>query len=129
MNTMWEEYRTRPRKGRPGLRPYVSINPRGEIFINPPALALMEEAINVVIFYDPELNRFGLRGARQPDLGRLIFKARRCGRRKRAYVIRARRLFKHFGVHIDQTIIFTTFKIEPGPMLVLDLTTAKPVGL
>lgn len=48
-------------------------------------------------------------------------------KRGRMRVVRANRLLRQFDITIDQTRVFRDFTVEPGPMLVLDLTTAQPL--
>ena len=77
---------------------YASVNRRGEIVLNAAAWEMMERAINVVLFYDAETRRIGIKGATQRDLGFKIFFARRHGRGGRSRVIYAGRLLKQFGI-------------------------------
>jgi hypothetical protein len=117
----------RPVKGyqKRAIAPYVSLNKRGEIVVNPAAWELMGRAVNVVLFYDEETKRIGIKGATQRDLDLKVFYARRHGRGGRLRIIRARRLLKQFGITITETLVFRDLKVEPGPILVLELGDAE----
>ena len=125
---MWKGYERRERTVmKREIAPYASINSRGEIALNGTALGLLHGAINVVLYYDPTLERIGIRGATQQDHGEHIFGARPYGRGGRMRVLRARRFLRKFGVRVEQTLRFTKFTRESGPMLVLDLSSAVPI--
>ena len=106
------------------VEPYVSINRRGEIVLNAAAWEMMARAINVVLFYDAETRRIGIKGATQRDLGLKVFFSRRHGRGGRSRVIYAGRLLKQFGITITETLVFENLEVEAGPILVLDLRNA-----
>ena len=104
------------------VAPYVSLNKRGEIVLNRAAQALLNGANYVHLFYDAETKRLGIAWPKMDDYGLETFTLRRHGRGGRSRIIRAGRFLKQFGINITETIVFRDIKIEPGPMLVLDLT-------
>jgi hypothetical protein len=105
--------------------PYVSINARGEIALNAAAHRLLDGANYVSLVYDPETNRIGIK---ELSFDEHIFDLRKYGRRGRMKVIRAHRLLKKFDIRIEQTLRFTEITVEPGPMLVLDLSSTVAVA-
>jgi hypothetical protein len=107
------------------IAPYVSLNKRGEIVVNPAAWELMGRAVNVVLFYDEETKRIGIKGATQRDLDLKVFFARRHGRGGRLRIIRARRLLKQFGITINETIVFKDLKTQGDYLLILNLQSAS----
>ena len=103
------------------LAPYVSINRRTEIVINAAARELLNGANYVQLFYDAETKRIGIGWPKMDGYGLKTFILRLHGRGGRSRVIRAGRFLKQFGITITETIVFRNIKVEPGPMLVLDL--------
>src|SRR5688572_22133055 len=113
----------RKRKKR-GLAPYVSINRRGEIVMNIPALELIKFLGVITLFYDAERNRLGIQGGICGDGSLHIFRTRPHGRGGRSRVVRAHRFLTQFGITITETLVFRDLKVERGTLLVLDLAGA-----
>lgn len=122
---MWQGYERRASGyQKRELEPYVSINRRGEIVLNRSALELIDGAINVILFYDAETKRIGIRSAYRADYSLKVFCARHYGRGGRSRVVRAGRFLKQYGIVITETKVFRDLKAEAYQMLVLDLNAA-----
>ena len=85
----------------------------------------MNRANYVQLFYEASTNRIGIGWPNGHDYSLKTFTLRRHGRSGRSRVIYARRLMKQFGISITETLVFCDLKVEPGPMLVLDLGDAQ----
>ena len=118
---MWKECKERPRLGRRKLPTYASINPRGEIVLNPTVFPLLEGWNYVSLHYDSET---GQPAITRPSWTGRIYSVKKFGRRGRLRVIRAMRFLRHFSLQIDQTLTFTEIHQHPGPTLILNLRTA-----
>ena len=118
---MWKEHKERPRPGRRKLQPYASINPRGEIVLNPTVFPLLEGWNYVSVHYDDQTAQIAI--TRPTSTGR-IYNVKKIGRRGRLRVIRAKRFLNHFALQIEQTLTFTEIHQHPGPTLILNLRTA-----
>ncbi len=120
-NLVWQELKTRPRLKRQ-LPAYASINPRGEIVLNPSVYALLGGLNYVSLHYDDATRQLAIR---RPSMNRgRIYNVRKFGRKGRLRVIRAKRFLNHFGISIARTASFTDIKHHPEPdTLILDLGT------
>jgi len=119
---MWQEL-DRPVRLRRTLRPYASINRRGEIVLNPSVYALLGGLNYVSLHYDDATRRLAI--TRPARNGGRIYNVRKFGRKGRLRVIRAKRFLNHFGISIARTALFTDIKHYPEPdTLILDLGTA-----
>lgn len=119
---MWNELKERPRRRKRVLKPYASINPRGEIVLNPTVSAHLEGWNYVSLHYDDATGNIAI--TRPTRTGR-VYNVMKFGRKKRLRVVRARLFLKHLGLTIPKTMIFTQITQHPGPMLFLNLRTAK----
>lgn len=116
--------RERPRAyRRVGL--YASLNSRGEIVLSERAYKKIWEPGSVTLLWDAKHGRIGVKF---PVAGEdHFFPARRYGRGRRLYIIRAAKMMRQFGIEITETIKFPEahiILINEKPMLVLDLNTA-----
>ena len=119
---MWNELKERPRRRKRVLKPYASINPRGEIVLNPTVSAHLVGWNYVSLHYDDATGNIAI--ARPTRTGR-VYNVKKIGRKKRLRVVRAMPFLRHFALQIDQTLTFTEIHQHPGPVLVLNLWTAK----
>lgn len=103
------------------LEPYASINPRGEIALNPPVFDLLEGLNYVSLHYDDETGHIAIA---RPTFTGQIYNVKSFGRKGRLRVVRARRFLKHFQIEIPQTVTFTEITHHPGPVLILNLRKA-----
>ncbi len=108
---MWRELDKKPRPKRT-LRPYASINPRGEIVLNPTVYAVLNGLVYASIRYD---ERSGTIVIARPTIKGHIYRIRKFGRKGRLRVIRARRLMTHLGIRIPKTYIFTDIRHTRNP--------------
>ena len=106
------------------LEPYVAINPRLEIVLNSAAHELLDRYNYIVVWYDPETKQIKLSGPVRGE-HHFMFTLRRYGRKGRSRIIRAGRLLKPLGVTIDKTFVFRSPIFQPGPAVILDLSTVK----
>ena len=107
--------------------PYVSINRRGEIVMNFPALRQIMTLDRISLFYERETNRIGISHGDQSHLAvpvLHIFEGRPRGRGGRLRVFRVRRFLKHFGITITETLVFRNVK-KTDRMLLIDLGPAQ----
>ena len=104
------------------LAPYASINRRGEIVLNASVWEMIGRINYTQLFYDAESRRIAIGWTKPVDHSLQTFFVRRHGRGGRSRIIRAGRFLKQFGINIIETIVFRDLKVEPGQMLVLDLT-------
>ena len=115
-------------KVRPERSPYVSLNKRGEIAINPAAWGEMGETYNVTVLYDAAKRRIGVKFPVAGDDH--FFAVCRYGRGRKLRVVRAARLLKQFGIEIDKTLVFVSpefVRFDGVPMIVLELDQARPI--
>ena len=108
---MWNELKERPRRRKRVLKPYASINPRGEIVLNPTVSAHLDGWNYVSLHYDDATGNIAI--ARPTWTGR-IYNVRKFGRKKRLRVVRSRLFLKHLGLTIPKTMIFTQITPHPG---------------
>ena len=118
---MWNEAKAPQRPGRRKLQPYASINPRGEIVLNPTVFPLLEGWNYVALHYDDATGNLAI--TRPTWTGR-IYNVKKFGRKKRLRVVRAARFLNHLGLKIEKTMIFTQTTPHPGGTLILNLRTA-----
>lgn len=119
---MWKEHYEPPRVKRQ-LRPYASINHRGEIVLNPTVFAALKGLNYVSLQYDESVQQLAI--TRPTRTGR-IYNVRKFGRKGRLRVIRATRFLSHFGIEIHETAVITDIKFYADPdTLVLNLRTAS----
>ena len=144
MRDDWQIAKKPLRKVRPERSPYVSLNKRGEIVINPAAWGEMGETYNVTLLYRPppttpsakrrhhSSGRKGAIGIKFPVAGDdHFFAVCRYGRGRKLRVIRAARLLKQFGIEIDKTLVFVrpeVVRFDGVPMIVLELDQARPIA-
>lgn len=120
---MWNELKERPRRRKRVLKPYASINPRGEIVLNAAVFPHLEGNYYVALHYDDATGNIAI--TRPTWTGR-TYTVKKFGRKKRLRVVRAARFLNHLGLKIEKTMIFTQITPHDGPVLVLNLWTAKP---
>ena len=119
---MWNELKERPRRLKRVLKPYASINPRGEIVLNPTVSAHLEGWNYVALHYDDATGNIAI--TRPTWTGR-VYNVKKFGRKKRLRVVRALRFLRHFNLQITQTLTFTQIHPHPGGTLVLNLCSAE----
>jgi hypothetical protein len=121
---MWKEHYKRPQLQR-RLPPYASINPRGEIVLNPTVYAALKGLNYVSLHYDDRTHHLAI--MRPTGRGR-IYKVRKFGRKGRLRVIRATRFLKHFGIDILATAVITDIQFSTEPdAVILSLRTATSI--
>ncbi|MBP9108687.1 MAG: hypothetical protein KBF83_03940 [Pyrinomonadaceae bacterium] len=119
---MWNELKQRPRWHKQALRPYASINPRGEIVLNPAVFPHLNGNYYVGLHYDDETGDIAIT---RPTWNGRTYTVKKFGRKKRLRVVRAARFLNHLGIKIEETMIFAQITPHPGGTLVLNLTSAR----
>ncbi|MBP7474216.1 MAG: hypothetical protein KA810_03070 [Pyrinomonadaceae bacterium] len=119
---MWNELKERPRRRQRVLKPYASINPRGEIVLNAAVFPHLEGNYYVALHYDDATGDIAI--TRPTWTGR-VYNVKKFGRKKRLRVVRAMRFLNHLGLKIEKTMQFTQITPHPGGTLVLNLTSAR----
>lgn len=122
---MWSECKKPVGRGRRRLRPYASINARGEIVLNPSVFTLLDGLHYASLHYDKATGSIAIA---RPTLTGRIYNVRKFGRHGRLRVVRARRFLRHFGLHITQTLTFTDITQQPGSVLILNLSSARKIN-
>ena len=109
---MWKELNKKPLYKRT-LPPYASINPRGEIVLNPTVYAMLKGLHYVSLRYDDNSGSIVI--ACPTYTGR-TYNVRKFGRKGRLRVIRAKRFLTHLGIKIPQTHTFTNIRHTQNPI-------------
>ncbi|MEQ1607135.1 MAG: hypothetical protein ABL999_19900 [Pyrinomonadaceae bacterium] len=120
---MWKELNKKPRLKRT-LPPYASINPRGEIVLNPTVYAVLNGLNYVSLRYDDQTGTIVIA---RPTINGEIYNVRKFGRKGRLRVIRARRFLTHLRIHIPKTHKFTDIRHTQNPDSVI-LNLLGPPG-
>jgi hypothetical protein len=118
---MWNELKQRPRRRERVLKPYASINPRGEIVLNAAVFPHLNDNYYVALHYDDATGNIAI--TRPTWTGR-TYTVKKFGRKKRLRVVRAGRFLNHLGLKIEKTMIFTQITPHDGGTLILNLRTA-----
>ncbi|MFT3743070.1 MAG: hypothetical protein QM785_02135 [Pyrinomonadaceae bacterium] len=108
---MWKELNQKTRLKRT-LQPYASINPRGEIVLNPTVFAKLNGIYYVSLRYEDETGTIVIA---RPNAGRHIYRVRPFGRKGRLRVIRAKRFLTHLRLRIPETLRFTDIRFNQDP--------------
>lgn len=112
---MWKELPQKTRRKRV-LPPYASINPRGEIVLNPTVYAVLNGLYYVSLRYDDQTGTLIIA---RPTYSGATYNVRNFGRKGRLRVIRAKRFLTHLGIQIPQTHIFTNIRHTKDPDTVI----------
>ncbi|MBK6724185.1 MAG: hypothetical protein IPG58_13255 [Acidobacteria bacterium] len=96
---MWNELKERPRRRKRVLKPYASINPRGEIVLNAAVFPHLEGNYYVALHYDDATGDIAI--TRPTWTGR-VYNVKKFGRKKRLRVVRAMRFLNHLGLKIEK---------------------------
>ena len=119
---MWKELPQKTLRKR-RLPPYASINPRGEIVLNPTVYAVLNGLYYVSLRYDDQTGTLIIA---RPTYSGETYNVRNFGRKGRLRVIRAKRFLTHLGIQIPQTHIFTNIRHTQNPdTVILNLHSAK----
>ncbi|MGE3466133.1 MAG: hypothetical protein AB7J13_04310 [Pyrinomonadaceae bacterium] len=106
------------------VRPeYASINPRGEIVLNPSVFRLLGGINYVSLHFEDERRLIAIA---RPTMGGRIYNVMPYGRGGRLRVIRARLFTRELGIHIPETLVFTEIRSDVEGILILNLGTARP---
>ena len=123
MRFQWKEFGGSPRVLH-RERMYVTLRPRGEIFLNGKAYERLGSPEAAVLLYDENTRTIGVRPAdpELPNAFRFVRKGNE-GRRK----IYACSFCRHFKLKPEKTLAFHKVKIDDG-VLLLDLESAVEVS-
>jgi hypothetical protein len=105
---------------------YASINKYGDIIISRVTHEAMGNPDGYQLLYDRERDAVGLKPAK-PERDKNAFPARPRGRHG-GRRIRGHRLFREFGIELNQTRVFHRCQIDKQGVLILSLGTSRPVG-
>ncbi|MEP7213074.1 MAG: hypothetical protein ABI791_08370 [Acidobacteriota bacterium] len=125
MEMNWEYFEYGPVEDQ-SERVYVTLNRRGNFFMNRRAVEAIGRPDLVVLMYDRRRKTVGIAAAapRQPGAFRLKRKEKDgCGGR----VLYASNFCRNFGIDPDETLRFTTAEVDKAGVLVLDLNEVKSV--
>lgn len=125
MERQWEEFEHGPIQ-KHAERIHVSINPRGNLYLNRLAFEAMGKPESVVLLYDRRQSMIGLRAA--PAGRENAFRLKRkdpgpSGNR----VIYAANFCRFYHIKTAETLAFTTAEVDQQGVLILDLNKVEPV--
>ena len=123
MELNWEEFEEGPVEAN-SKRLHVSINRRGNMFLNRHAIDAMGEPQAVVLLYDRRRSIIGLKPAssNRHNAYRLKRKNRASGR-----VLYSSNFCRRFAICPDETLGFTAAEINKDGILILDLNEVRAV--
>lgn len=115
----WEEYQSF-RTGLNDDRLHVTVNTRGNIYLNRKSLEALNMPEAVVLLFDPASKTIGVRRAAvdRRNAHRLLTKSTR-GRGKTVY---AADFLRHYGISITETLAFEMPELDDDGILVLNLS-------
>ncbi|MBV9217202.1 MAG: hypothetical protein JO053_13615 [Acidobacteria bacterium] len=102
---------------------YVSINPKGLIWLSGFTHQAMGEPDAYVIVYDPDMNVLGLQPGRA-NVTQNAYPAKPRGRHG-GQLIRAYRLIREFNLYVPETMWFPRSFIDNSGTLILELHDVK----
>ena len=120
MRAIWKEIPRDPKKGQ-WVGMYVTLNPRGEIWLSRVTWKKTGSPLAYQIFFDHANQRIGLKPSTPNSRGAYAAgpRGRYGGRRIQAYPV-----IVECGLVLKQTLQFPCAEIDPDGILILDLRTA-----
>ncbi len=113
----WEEFEGGPGK-RAGAGLHVSLNQKGQLFVNKRVLDAMGSPERVVLLFDKVNSRIGIRAARASATNAFPLKPRNAAASR---MILASTFCRNYRIRVEGTVAFQGIKIDHEGMLTLDL--------
>lgn len=120
MENNWEEFKQGPAK-RGAL--HVTLDPKGNILIGASAVDQMGKPDAAIMLFDREKGLVGLRPTHPKTLNAFPLNTMPWGRHR---VVRANRFFRHYGLRVNERMVFTECRIEDS-VLVLNIQRLQPL--
>jgi hypothetical protein len=123
MMKQWELFEKIP-VGRTARIMRVSVNERGIFSLNQKAFDELDQAEYVELYFDKINKLIGVKPVKADS--KFAYAVKQNGKAK-SYLVRALAFLSYYNIKITGTMLFPEPILEDG-MLVLDMTTATPVG-
>ena len=105
---------------------YVTMTPRGEIYINRNALNALGEEDRFELLFDRPTNTIGLKPSNAASKNSQKSSKKGSGKGR---VIRAYRTLQQFGVRVEKTVRFLNPEIDEDGVLILDLRQTSDAAI
>ncbi|MBK9214018.1 MAG: hypothetical protein IPM59_00215 [Chloracidobacterium sp.] len=120
----WEEFEGGPgQKAGAGL--HVSLNRKGQIFVNKNVLDAIGGPEAVVLLFDKVNSRIGIRPVRAAAPNAFPLKPRNAAASR---MIQASTFCRNYGIRVEGTVAFQGIKIDNQGLLMLDLRRTSRVS-
>ena len=120
----WEEFQGGPGK-KAGAGLHVSLNQKGQIFVNKNVLDAIGSPAAVVLSFDKVNSRIGVKAANPSAENAFPLKPRNDAASR---MILASTFCRNYGIRVDGTVAFQGIKIDNQRMLTLDLRRTSRVS-
>ncbi|MBP9665228.1 MAG: hypothetical protein KBD94_11440 [Pyrinomonadaceae bacterium] len=120
----WEEFQGTPAKAA-GARLHVSLNHKGQIFVNKRVLDALGAPQAVVLLFDKVNSRIGVRAANPSAANAFPLKPRNAAASR---MILASTFCRNYGIRVEGTVAFQGIKIDNYGLLMLDLKRTSRVS-
>ncbi|MEQ1603472.1 MAG: hypothetical protein ABL999_01235 [Pyrinomonadaceae bacterium] len=124
MLDQWEVFTAGPTKPRED-RLYLSLNSKGQIFINRHAVEALGSPQAVELLFSKPTTRIGIRRVAPHETSAFPLKERPDGQAK---MIHASPFCRNHGIRVTGTVAFNHVELNEDAMLILDLTDTSRVS-
>lgn len=126
MEFNWEKFEKGPVESDPE-RLHVTLSSRGSFFFNRFAINALGDPESVHLMFDRGRSTIGVTNAPATSDSSFTLKPKQRSATRSGRVLYAANFLRHFGIRPEKTQSFTTARLTPDGILVLDLNATREV--